>query len=211
MKKVITTICLLAICTISYAQDKGKTYLNLNYSSASLSQPATSSISNKFGAGFTIGHTYYLHKEPVANLFWFGIDATWFDLNYNNFSYDYKSYNNDKTQKESIHQGEIGVHIGPSVSINPVDKLNVKAYFRYAPSCAVLYDTNADDPSFNYASMFVGGLSINYGIIGVGFEARFGSTKLQEYQFVRESGKKAEEKKVDTDISGFRAYLSFRF
>jgi hypothetical protein len=92
-----------------------------------------------------------------------------------------------------------------------VDKLNVKAYFRYAPSCAVLYDTNADDPSFNYASMFVGGLSINYGIIGIGFEARFGSTKLQEYQFVRESGKKAEEKKVDTDISGFRAYLSFRF
>ncbi len=82
MKKVLLTTFLLAVCFFGYAQERGKTYLNINYSSAKLSQPSTDILSNDFGVGFTIGHTYYLHKEPVADVFWFGLDATWFDLIY---------------------------------------------------------------------------------------------------------------------------------
>lgn len=216
MKKVLLTTCLLAICIVGYAQNRGKTYLNLNYSSAKLSQPATEKLSNDFGVGFTIGHTYYLHKEPVADVFWFGLDATWFDINYNKFSYDrYRLTGEKRNGQGNIHEGEVGLHIGPSVTITPVKRLNIKAYFRYAPSCAFIYDTKADDekPSFSYASMFVGGLSVNYGIIGAGFEARFGSAKLKEYQFVSGgySSDEKEAEKVSTDISGCRVYLSFNF
>lgn len=217
MKKVLLTTFLLAVCFFGYGQEKGKTYLNINYSSAKLSQPSTDKLSNDFGVGFTIGHTYYLHKEPVADVFWFGLDATWFDLNYNKFSYDrYRPSGEKISSKGNIHEGEVGLHIGPSATIIPADKLRIKAYFRFAPSCAFLYDTKGEDdkPSFSYASMFVGGLSVNYGFIGAGFEARFGSAKLNEYQFIRNesyTGKKEEQEKVSTDINGMRVYLSFSF
>ena len=217
MKKYIITLYLLAICIFGYAQDRGKTYLNLNYSSAKLSQPTTDKLSNDFGVGFTIGHTYYLHKEPVANVFWFGLDATWFDINYNKFSYDrYRPTGEKRSGQGNIHEGEVGMHIGPSVTITPVKRLNIKAYFRYAPSCAFIYDTKADDekPSFSYASMFVGGLSVSYGFIGAGFEARFGNAKLREYKTISGygyTGKEEEAEKVSTDLSGMRVYLSFNF
>ncbi len=108
------------------------------------------------------------------------------------------------------------MHIGPSVTITPVKRLNIKAYFRYAPSCAFIYDTKADEekPSFSYASMFVGGLSVSYGFIGAGFEARFGSAKLREYKPISSysyTGKEEEAEKVSTDLSGMRVYLSFNF
>ncbi len=213
MKNAIFTICLFVISTLGYAQDKGKTYLNFNYSSAKLSQPSTDKISNDFGIGVTIGHTYYLHKEPVANIFRFGLDATWFDINYNKFSYD--RYSGERKKSAAIHEGEVGMHIGPSVTITPAKRLNIKAYFRYAPSCAFLYDTkgNDDKPSFSYSSMFVGGLCANYGVIGAGFEARFGSANLSEYktQSSNDMSKREDTKKVSTNISGIRVYLSINF
>lgn len=212
MKKAFLTLCLLAISSISFAQDMGKTYINLNYSGANIKQKHTAKISNNFGAGFTVGHTYYLHKEPVGDIFRFGLDATWCDINYNNFSYDYieRGDANRKTE-ETLHEGEIGMHIGPSVTITPTDKLDIRAYFRYAPSCAVLYDSVAEEVSFNYASMFVGGVSINYGVVGVGIETRFGSSKLNEYLFEDSGRGDSKTDKISTKLSGFRAYLSFRF
>lgn len=207
LSRLMSIAVLLVLCSYGYAQDRGKTYLNLNYSSAKLSQPATEKISNKFGIGLTVGHTYFLHREPVADLFWFGLDATWFDINYNNFSY---SIRGDRSfSEETIHEGEVGMHVGPSVTMIPVDKLKIKGYFRFAPSCAFLYDTDGEKPSFNFAPMFVGGLSVNYGIIGAGFEARFGSTKLQEYYMSEKSHK--DRDKVSTDISGFRVYINVSF
>lgn len=214
MKKAIFILCLLFLCIFGHAQDMGKTYLNFNYSSAKLSQPSTDKISNDFGIGITVGHTYYLHKEPVANIFRFGLDATWFDINYNKFSYDRYRSTGEKRSPGNIHEGEVGMHIGPSVTVTPVKRLNIKAYFRYAPSCAFLYDTkgNDDKPSFSYSSMFVGGLCANYGVIGAGFEARFGSAKLSEYQTQsNDLSKKEEAEKVSTDISGIRVYLSINF
>ena len=212
MRKALLTLSLLTICSFGFAQDMGKTYINLNYSGASIKQKHTAKISNNFGAGFTVGHTYYLHKEPVGDIFRFGLDATWFDINYNNFSYDYTdlSDSNRKTE-ETIHEGEVGMQIGPSVTITPADKLDIRAYFRYAPSCAVLYDSIIEEVSCNYASMFVGGVSVNYGIIGVGIETRFGSSKLNEYKFEDNGHGDIKTDKISTKLSGFRAYLSFRF
>ena len=46
MKKALLTTFLLAVCFFGYAQDRGKTYLNINYSSAKLSQPSTDKLSN---------------------------------------------------------------------------------------------------------------------------------------------------------------------
>jgi len=213
MKKALTTFCLLAMSAFSYAQDMGVTYLNLHYSGAKISQDNSPKLSNQFGAGFTIGHTYYLHKEPVAGVFRFGIDATWFDINYNNFKFDYIDYK-DRDKTKYLHQGEVSMHVGPSVTCTPVDRLNIKAYFRYAPSFACIYNTKSEKFSCNYASMFVGGAAVNYGVIGLGIEARFGSSKQNEYNFVNVNSDYSHEhdtNKVSTTVSGFRAFISINF
>lgn len=216
MKKVLTTICLLAICSFGYAGDKGLTYLNIHYSSAKISQNSTRTnpdLNNKFGAGFTIGHTYYLHQEPVADLFRFGLDATWFDINYNNFKFDYTHYK-DGNDTANLHQGEVSMHVGPSVTFTPVELLNIKAYFRYAPSFACIYNTMDEEFSAGFANMFVGGLSVNYGVIGLGIEARFGSSKQHEYtieKVYKEYRYESNSEKVSTSLSGFRAFVSINF
>lgn len=207
MKKIVLTMCLGLLCSFGYAQDRGYTYFNLNYSSASISQPNTEKISNDFGAGFTVGHNYYLHIAPIASMLWFGIDATWFDINYNKYSYTRYRYYGDSSS-EKIHQGEVGMQVGPSLTIVPVNKLKIKTYFKFAPSCAILYDSGSEDVSCGFAPMFNGGLSVNYGFIGAGIEARFGSPKLQQYTFVKGDLSKDN---VSTKISGMRVYLSFIF
>lgn len=89
----------------------------------------------------------------------FGLDATWFDLNYTNYKLEYRWEDNYDEEEEpetsNFHQAEIGMQVGPSVTVNPVGKLNVNAYFRFAPSFSALYD---DDTLLgNYASYFVTG------------------------------------------------------
>lgn len=67
----------------------------------------------------------------------FGLDATWFDLNYTNYKLEYRWEDNYDEEEEpetsNFHQAEIGMQVGPSVTVNPVGKLNVNAYFRFAP------------------------------------------------------------------------------
>ena len=87
------------------------------------------------------------------------------------------------------------MQVGPSVTVNPVGKLNVNAYFRFAPSFSALYD---DDTLLgNYASYFVTGGGISYGVIGLG------SGDSEEDEQEPEPGK--------SKFNRMRVYLSFRF
>ena len=88
---------------------------------------------------FTVGRTFYLHK-PIANMLRFGIDATWFDLNYTNYDIEHITY--WETNKYQYHQGEVSMQVGPSLTFEPIKKLSVHAYFKYAPTFAVLYTGN---------------------------------------------------------------------
>lgn len=161
-------------------------------------------LKSNYGVGFTVGKTFYLHKKPIANCLKFGIDATWFDINYTNYKIEHITYWG--TDKYDYHQGEVSMHVGPSLTITPVKNLNIVGYFRYAPTFSGIYAN--DEFSGNYASMFVGGASLSYGVIGIGIESRFGDCKYNAFSFEEdvEDGDKAK-----TTFSGFRAYISFRF
>ena len=146
-----------------------KKYRNLSFVKQEF-EPASyfgmdQTLKSNFGAAFTVGRTFYLHKKPIAGLIRFGLDATWFDLNYTNYKLEYHWEDNYDEEEEpetsNFHQAEIGMQVGPSVTVNPVGKLNVNAYFRFAPSFSALYD---DDTLLgNYASYFVTGGGISYG------------------------------------------------
>lgn len=81
--------------------------------------------------------------------------------------------NNEEGGKDDTYHFTAGMHIGHSVTVNPIDNLKASVYFRYAPSYAGMY---ADDEYYSggYASFFVSGLSVAYKVISVGVEKRWG-------------------------------------
>lgn len=178
-------------------------YISLGFLNSNLSQNDFPKLKSNYGVSFNIGRTYYLHK-PIAGLLRFGIDVTWCDLNYTNYRIKHITYWG--TNKYQYHQGEFSMHIGPSITIRPIGALNVHGYFRYAPSFSALY---ANDTFYgNYATFFVGGAAISYGIVGVGIEARFGNCRYKELGSDSEVKNPSFKK---TKHIGWNAYITFRF
>ena len=206
--RLVCIFAFLLVTLTSSAKDHERywnRFINVGYSSMSIEQGQLPKLSSDIGASLSVGTTYYMHNKPIANCMYIGLDATWIDLNYTN--YKPKGHN-------QVHKAGIGVQIGPSITVTPVSKLNLRAYFRYAPTFSASYSDSGsfefDDVNCAYASMFVTGGTISYGFIGVGFEARFGNAKhksiLQKEDFDYDSSEK-----IKANFGGFRAYLSFRF
>lgn len=189
-----------------------------------------------FGVSLTFGKTYYLHKKPLLNMIKFGIDATWFELSYAKYSEpdvfaeggsytraynDYSSGYEDYYEEDfdlGIHQIDASMHVGPSVTVNPVGDLKVAAYFHYVPT----YSMVVIDDSFGhgYVSNFAFGASVAYKAISVGIEHRW--AKKATY-----NGLSFDEEGMDYDVpdfedviesdkwkmksKSFRVFLSFRY
>ena len=119
MKK-ISFILLALLCWSSMvsAQENNnrlrKKYRNLSFVKQEF-EPASyfgmdQTLKSNFGAAFTVGRTFYLHKKPIAGLIRFGLDATWFDLNYTNYKLEYRWEDNYDEEEEpetsNFHQAE---------------------------------------------------------------------------------------------------------
>ena len=109
-------------------------------------------LRSNYGAAFTTTRTYFLHRKPIGGFLKIGIDATWFDLCYNNYKILYKEYG--QTSKEYMHQAEIGMQAGLSLTFNPVGKMNITLFGRYAPTFSAYYH---DGISGGYAGYWIGG------------------------------------------------------
>lgn len=167
-----------------------------------MSQDRQPDLKSNYGASFTVGRTFYLHR-PIGGFLRFGIDATWFDLNYTN--YDIKHIAYWGTEKYQYHQGEISMHVGPSITLTPIKQFNINGYFRYAPSFSAMY---MNDTFYgNYATFFVGGAYISYGVFGVGIEKRFGNCEYKELWSDSEDA--VAPSKINHN--GWKAYITFRF
>lgn len=98
-----------------------KKYLNIAYVSQSLKDKQDGGkLKSDFGVSLVRGKTYYLHAKPLWGMVKIGIDWTQVDLNY----VKYKDIVIDTPDGESsltTHQFEYSMHIGPSITVNPVD------------------------------------------------------------------------------------------
>lgn len=190
-----------------------------------------------FAFALTMGRTYYLHRKPILNMIKLGIDWTYMDLNYANYGKiseyaleggdnssnipnpEYPYEEKDEDLNIGRHQFEYSMHVGPSITINPIDHLKVNAYFRYAPTFSgILID---DDFSCNYASFFVSGASISYKLISFGIEGRWGKAKYNNFsmnEFTEEDldvenpnlGDMVSKSKRKFKTNSVRFYISFR-
>ncbi|MGL4992956.1 MAG: hypothetical protein ACRC6R_02295 [Bacteroidales bacterium] len=209
----ILTILILSYVTIANAQDKYSmrpNYVNFNYALQDISLNGSDQIRSDVAAALSVGHTFYLfNSKPLGGMVRFGIDATWIDVNY--AYYDLRGTSSTSFSDE-IHQLELGVQVGPSITVTPIKNLNISAYFRYAPTFAsrVAFDEDLDENYVggNYASFFVTGASISYGIIGLGVERRWGNPLYKNLDVDIEGLRTPLPTKLETDA--FRFYLSIR-
>lgn len=179
-----------------------KKYIDLSFASTDFTLSENPTLKSNYGAAFTTGQTFFVHKKPIAGMIRFGIDATWFDINYTNYKVDFR-YEDDESELMSFHQAEIGMQVGPSITINPIAELNIHAYFRYAPSASVFYDGSL---LAGFSNVFVCGGAVSYGVIGLGVEARFGGGNYSALMGGEESGGK-----IKGSFSGMRTRITFRF
>lgn len=205
MKKIILLAALIVSSICSYAQETDKEwrkkFINLSFTNATMSQDNVQDLKSNYGAAFIVGRTFYLHK-PIGNMLRFGIDATWFDINYTNYDIEHITF--WETNKYQYHQGEVSMHVGPSITFEPIKKFTVHAYFQYAPTFAAIYTGDNETFYGNYASLWVAGGSISYGVIGLGIESRFGKTNYKPLG-------SSNSKNINSSLSGFRAFLTFKF
>lgn len=214
-------------------KDRAK-YFNITYANQSLTWKETDGTwKSKLGAGLTFGKTYYLHKKPILGMIKFGIDWSYFDLNFamyenkyifpssygdegnyyypdNNYDSD-GGYSDEDDESDDIYQGEVGMQIGPSITINPVAHLKISGYFRYAPCASILYLDSEVNCSF--ASFFVCGGAISYKAISLGVEGRWGSAKYKnmfDAEDVEDSFSGSKEKQT-WKTGATRLYISFRY
>lgn len=217
-KQFLFLACLLCATGTALAQESSekprppRKYVNFGFSTLELRQPEFPALKSNYGASFTVGRTYFLHRRPIAGILRFGLDATWFDINYTNYKLQFRDTESE-SERTNYHQAELAMQIGPSLSVNPVGKLNIHTYFRYAPSFSGLYD--GDLFLGNYATVFVGGGAVSYGKVGLGIEARFGDCRYKELFSSGDDEEKSgdEESAVlqKTKFSGLRIYFSLRF
>lgn len=208
--KIKLLFCILLViplfCSAQTSSEDGyfkKKYVNIGFINGSLEQEGCPELKSNYGAMFSVGRTFYLHKKPIGKVLKFGIDATWFDLSYTNYKIQHITY--WETEDKQYHQGEVSMHIGPSITINPIDKLSIHGYFRYSPSFFALY---MDDFHYNYSTFFVGGASISYGVIGLGIESRFGECKYKDWSTYEEDDVSSNN---NIKYNAWRAYLTFKF
>lgn len=212
-------------------KDRAK-YFNISYVKQSLSmQDANCTWNNSIGVALTRGRTYYLHKKPILGMIKFGIDWSFFDVNFSlyedkfgflsgengnaygnyynpseeyNIQEGYDDYDDEGLgSAEKMYQAEIGMQIGPSVTINPIDHLKVNGYFRVTPSYSMLYC--GDEFNGSYGTFFSAGGAVSYKVISLGIEGRWGNTKYASLM----GDEDGESLKCKTGSTRF--YISFRF
>lgn len=178
---------------------------------------AGKSVESNWAVSLTYVHTYMLHKKPVGRILGVGLDVSFFDATYSNYTIDNMdewgmvdpddfdaTHDPSKRIDVPMHKVEYSLQLGPSITITPGKNFTFSAYARYAPTFTGLYI----EYNFygNYASMFNLGASVAWKNIGVGIETRTGvGCRYKDFT----GGEDLMVSKLRT--SGFRAFLQIRW
>lgn len=183
-----------------------------------------------FSAGWDKGRNIYLHKKTIAGMLKFGVDVG-FDLNYMRHSMDrdlsdyegpYGYTGTDPLESEddmdmflklSGHHISLGVAVGPSVTVNPIDKLRLCGYFHVVPSASFFMQGMSMNLGFTPFMKY--GLEVSYGLIGLGIERNSGmGTYLDMFRYISVKGNEGDVSSIYRPrffTESLQVYLSLRF
>lgn len=176
-------------------------FVNFGYVSSTIKPENSPKWGSNYGFSFSNGNRYWLHKTPIAGMIKFALDATWIDITYTNLKvmtweeeyggstrYGYDDYYDDDDEFSEInigsHQLEIGLGIGPSVTIAPftaaqnqLKDLRGTLYFHCIPSFSGIFMDQGDGMKLNYGIVpfLKFGGCINWKALSFWVEGRWGS------------------------------------
>ena len=238
MKKTFLLLALaLAVVQVSRAQDaeiedrSGNTtmrewrmrdladrgFLNFSYVTQRMIEPVTGlkGPTSDIGGALSMGRNFVLHRRPILGLGFVGLNVAWFDANYAMYKADVETgidpvddFVDDLDVQ--MHQLDLSVGIGPSISIQPIAKLGVQVYGRYHPGYGAIAGRMGKEWSHVIGGVVhgvVAGGAVSWGSIALGVEARWGTGNYKLLS--KDETYLDEEGKFKT--SGMRAYLSLRF
>lgn len=178
---------------------------------------------SEMGFSLSRGRVIYVHKKPVAGMLKFGIDLG-LDVSYSKYkekdrgAYDRSLYVDDEEDESlGLHSIDVGLAVGPSVTINPVSKLKVKAFFHVVPSYSMLIVE--DDAHHSYKTAFTYGGEVTWSRVGIGIEGYTGTAKYKSV--MDETMDNLDDSYSEWDdyipkgktkfrTSGFRLYLTIK-
>lgn len=220
MKKIFTTLALLVFSAGVSAQKPvikapKRHYINLAYATQQLkfdvyADVAAETLKSDHGVAAEFGSTFFFNgKRPVANMIRFGLDFSYLDLQYASFRIN-STDGDDLSVNLDGHFANIGMQIGPSVTITPLNRLHAKAYIHYAPSFAAFSLENFDNIKGGYAGYITGGVQVSYKFMTLGVEMRSATAKLSTVD-TDEDSDDVLGPKVSTKITSTRFIFGFRF
>lgn len=183
----------------------------------------------KVGVDFTSGKSYFLHKKPILGMMKFAIDFGT-GVSYNNYKNKTESTADGEylgpngftgegepvvDSEESFSFKDLGVHsidaglkIGPSLTVNPYDKLRICAYFHFYPAVNMLL--NHTDFEIGFMPYLDYGLEVSYKVIGIGVEARNAAGKHWNMLSMM-MGEGLSNTANRKSVKAVTFYLAFRF
>lgn len=185
-------------------------YLHLGYDNAQTAITGEPIEKSDYSFHLTKGTSFYLPKNPIANVLKFGIDVQWFDINFAKFSGskivddNWNSMGNvwDDEDDELEFLGDLtnlgrysisgGMGIGPMVAVAPFGWLHNEAsrikasfYFHWKPTATgfMVSEDGDTEISWAYCNMFDLGAKLTWRFIGVGIEGWWGKGKFKPVSF----------------------------
>lgn len=195
-----------------------------------------------FAISLQQGKTAYLHAKPLWGIIKFGIDFGFADISYakvklkdmehegstgstgtgNSNTDGFDDIVSDAPNGSlmdmvginlGMHKFEYGLHVGPSISINPWNHIIISAYFHAMPTASGLIQN--DTFSYGFGCATSAGISIAYKVISVGVEGRWSKIKYKQTSFDDEEDSDNvsifDTEKFKIKESSTRFYIAFRF
>lgn len=214
----------------------GKTdFFNISYNKTELSSdefPIGAALTghnefkNKFGVGIQWGKTFNLNKKALGDVMFVGIDATWMDLNFNQYDkgditpgfgeetgvlIKPMPWHNKKTTLD------YGISVGPSITLYPfiplhsntADHIRLNGYFHLGYKGEVFFINEVAEKTqhaWGHGLFTAFGGSLTFNFIGVGIEVRNDNINVKHVD-----KKEYGEQKMKFKEKVTRFYLQFRF
>lgn len=191
----------------------------------------------QFAAFIQLGKTVYFHPKPIAGIIKIGLDYSFLNLGYAKLklnSVGPDTNNSDTFGGNSddgfgdivaddpsngslldginlgMHKFEYGIHVGPSISINPWNHIIVAAYFHAMPMFSGILENNKFSYGFGCAMM--AGASVSYKLISVGVEGIWDTIKYHQTSFEEHDDDNIfSSQKFKLKQGGPRIYVALRF
>lgn len=183
---------------------KRRKYWKIGITSPNLERTDGEEMKWKTNGSFFIqkGRTSYLHSKPIAGMIKFGIDYGFIDVTYSKLELKEISYSGESGTRASdgfddivsgdpdgdigiseltgidlgMHKIDYALHVGPSISVNPWNKLIATAYFHVMPTASSIIQN--DNFSYGFGCMMAAGVSVAYKAISLGVEGEAYGARL---------------------------------